>query len=148
MTDEMDNNIDNEMRQLEIIAKEISEAQAVPLSEEEQAEYDEAARQESLNKAAHELADEEYTAAISAGIGTLWKLAAPNWALENEEQEALAQLTKVVIDKHCPNMDKKLTPEVMLGMTCLAIIAPRIQSGIPPRGKIGNEEDGGENEQD
>lgn len=138
-TQEIDQSIDVEMRQLKQIAQEIDEAQALPLSPEEQAQYDDAERVESINSAAMEVHDAEYTAAVAAGVAALWGIAAPNWTLEEAELMPMAQLTKMVIDKHFPNALEKAGPEVMLGMVCLTAITARVKAGIPPRGPLPEE---------
>ncbi|NAW57768.1 MULTISPECIES: hypothetical protein [unclassified Vibrio] len=141
-----DESVDVEMRQLQQIAAEIDGAQTLPLTENEQAELEETQRQQSIDEQAVALADEQYLAAVQGGVDALWTMAAPNWKLEEAELAPMAQLTKMVIDKHFPNLTENAGPEVMLGMVALSVITSRVSAGIPPRGKIPGK--GGDDEQD
>ncbi|WP_425628533.1 hypothetical protein [Vibrio neptunius] len=134
----------DEMRQLMAIANEIDNTQTLPPTPEEEAEQLEGERVQSINDSAVAIADEQYLAAVSGGVDALWTLAAPNWKLEEAELAPMAQLTKMVIDKHFPNLTENAGPEVMLGMVALSVITSRVAAGIPPRGEIKPE--GGEDE--
>lgn len=131
--------VSTEMRQLAALAAEIDGKQIDPLTPEEQAEQFESDRQQTINEQAVAIADEQYLAAVSSGVDALWTLAAPNWKLEEAELAPMAQLTKMVIDKHFPNLTENAGPEVMLGMVALTVITSRVSAGIPPRGEIKQE---------
>ncbi|WIE05923.1 hypothetical protein [Vibrio fluvialis] len=138
---ESDNDLSMEMAQLSKIAAEIDGAQAVPLTDDEQAIADEQARQDELNVQAAAEFDAQYDQAVKMGVDALWTLIAPNWKLEEAELDPMAKLTKMVIDKHCPNIMENATAEFMLGATVLMAIMPRVSAGIPPRGKLSEEKE-------
>ncbi|ELH7949894.1 hypothetical protein Q9F39_001365 [Vibrio fluvialis] len=138
---ENDNDLSMEMAQLSKIAAEIDGAQAVPLTDDEQAIVDEQARQDELDAQASAVFDAQYEQAVRQGVDALWTMAAPNWKLEESELTPMAQLTKMVIDKHFPNAMENAGPEVMLGMVALTVITSRVAAGIPPRGKLSEEKE-------
>lgn len=138
---DLDNDLSLEMAQLQKIADEISGAQAIPLTAEQQAEADAQAQADQINADAAAVFDAQYEQAVGAGVNALWTLAAPNWTLEEAELIPMAKLTKMVIDKHFPNAMDNAGPEVMLGMIALTVVSSRMAAGIPPRGKIPKKED-------
>lgn len=143
--DEHNEDTREEMRQLLAIAQDIDSAQTLPPTPEEESAQQEAQRVEDINNHAVALADEQYLAAVSSGVDALWSLAAPNWKLEEAELAPMAQLTKMVIDKHFPNLTENAGPEVMLGMIALTVVTSRVSAGIPPRGPL--KVQGGDDEQ-
>lgn len=136
MVDDLDNDVSVEMAQLQKLADDITGSQALPLTAEQQAEADEQARINETNANAAAVFDAQYEQAIATGVNTLWTLAAPNWRLEEAELTPMAQLTKMVIDKHFPNAMENAGPEVMLGMIALTVVSSRVAAGIPPRGEL------------
>ncbi|MFP1107571.1 hypothetical protein ACK8QL_04330 [Vibrio cholerae] len=137
-----------EFEQLQALAAEITAATegARPISPEEQAQLEEAQRVADINQSASDVFDAQYTQAIKVGVNTLWQMAAPNWTLEEAELNPMAELTKMVIDKHCPNMMKDAPAEFMLGALVLTVITSRVSAGIPPRGKLKGGEDATESD--
>lgn len=134
--DDVGGDVSAELRQLESIAAEIDSTQILPPTQEEEAEQREHERVEQINNEALAIGDAEYLAAVSGGVNALWTFAAPNWKLEEAELAPMAQLTKMVIDKHFPNLTENAGPELMLGMVALSVITSRVSAGIPPRGEI------------
>lgn len=134
--------VSQEMARLKVIAQEIDKAQALPLTEAEQAEQDEAERQQAINSTSMDIADTQYTQAVALGVSSVWTMVFPNWQPLDKDAELMpmAELTRIVIDKHFPNAVEKAGPEVMLGMVCLTAISARMAQGIPPRGKLKNAE--------
>ncbi|AOW84211.1 hypothetical protein [Vibrio mimicus] len=137
-----------EFEQLQALAAEITAAteSARPISPEEQVQIEEAQRVADINQSASDVFDAQYTEVVKQGVNALWQVAAPNWTLEDAELAPMAQLTKMVIDKHFPNAMENAGPEVMLGMVALTVVSSRLAAGIPPRGKLKGGDDATETE--
>ncbi|WP_102786675.1 hypothetical protein [Vibrio cholerae] len=137
-----------EFEQLQALAAEITAATegARPIPPEEQAQLEEAQRVADINQSASDVFDAQYTKAVEQGVNALWQAAAPNWTLEDAELTPMAELTKMVIDKHFPNAMENAGPEVMLGMVVLTVVSSRLAAGIPPRGKLKGGEDATESD--
>ncbi|RQW61026.1 hypothetical protein EES38_21495 [Vibrio viridaestus] len=130
--------ISAEVRQLAILGSEIDEQIELPPTPEEQAEAKENERQQDINSASMDIADTQYTQMVAMGVNSAWTMAFPNWQALDRDAELMpmAELTRMIIDKHFPNIAEKAGPEVMLGMIALTAISARAATGVPPRGKI------------
>ncbi|WCE31105.1 hypothetical protein [Vibrio sp. SCSIO 43137] len=133
---EYQSDVSHELAQMRAIAAEIDGAQALPLTPEEQQAADEAERRQSIDSAAVDIADSQAEAIVAGGVDAIWSLAFPNWKLEEAELKPIAQLSKLLLDKHCPNLVEKGGPEIALGIAVAGVVMSRTQAGIPPRGEL------------
>lgn len=140
-----ENNVEVEARQLSVLAQEIEQGLQLPPTQEEREQRAEDIRQQDINSASMDIADTQYTEAIGTVIEFGWSLAFPNWQLSGAEIHPMANLTRLVIDKHLPNMMEKAGPEVALASVVGMTLMTHARSGVPPRGALPAQ--GGENEQ-
>lgn len=107
--------LDREAAQLD------AETEAPPSEEILQAEQAQAEQEQQTRDA-----EKEYTELLSQLMAPTFELLTPNWKIQPEETQALAQCYAQVLAKYWPE-PSQFGPEISAGIVTLAVFGPRMK---------------------